>query len=560
MMLIFLVSAHPAEAKKKTYPFSSVDSSGSVMSLSGVSASKLWTTNVSGSLCNRCYSSSWFIDSPMITVQYGVQVILDSTGETVPPGGTIPAGEHVLFLFKPHVSGDIFWFGTGHHNTSPYGDWVTSLALGADGSDSVPQEVGGSIHNICSPENVTTVTHKDGNAAFGALGINAPKKRIGGLDAYTCTPIAATGGGVSSVGTLNGGGLDCVFESGGEVSADFVFEEVSGHFYTNAGPVGGGCYGSNDLSFTGPAYIGDGSRGGVGGGRYTLNVPEQTIPFTLTVLDVGDPPTAPSLQGGAACVVGQPFTIKMSATDPDGDGIRYGVDWNADGAVDQFVPASGYVPSGTEQSSSRTYATSGAKLVKVFAQDEKGKVSPTASINFNCGGEGEEEGDEPSTCPLGYSLQNKTCVFAGCPGGYSNIGGQCVVDAPQCTSSYYCSGNNLFQRNAQCVESFNQTCVFGCTGGGCVSAPPGSGKIIAVPALVRSGEKSVITWDTSDMLSCSVLENNPKIQDSDSRVRGTFISSALTEQTSYTLMCEKEGGGTFSDSATVNILPVFEED
>jgi len=56
----------------------------------------------------------------------------------------------------------------------------------------------------------------------------------------------------------------------------------------------------------------------------------------------------------------------MSTTDPQSDNIRYGIDWNADGSVDEWIPETGYVPTGTQETASRTYALAGAKTVVKF--------------------------------------------------------------------------------------------------------------------------------------------------------------------------------------------------
>ncbi len=167
------------------------------------------------------------------------------------------------------------------------------------------------------------------------------------------------------------------------------------------------------------------------------------------------------------------------------------------------------------------------------------------------------------TCPVGYTLNNGWCVFYGCPAGYHIEGGQCVLDqeSGQCTARYFCVGNNLYQRNAQCVETLNQECAFGCAGGGCFTAPPGGGNITVTPSLVRSGERTTVAWTTNGMVedSCVVVENNPEITDTGSGENNSFVSSVIRQQTSYVLTCETEEDGTFTDSATVNIIPIFEE-
>jgi hypothetical protein len=168
-------------------------------------------------------------------------------------------------------------------------------------------------------------------------------------------------------------------------------------------------------------------------------------------------------------------------------------------------------------------------------------------------------------CPLGYSpdATGTGCYFTGCPQGYILQGGQCVpAENPgQCTPTYFCMGNNQYQRTAQCAESLVQYCAFGCSGAGCLSAPPGQGNIIVTPSLVRSGERTTVSWTTSGMVdeSCYVIENNPEITDTGSGESNSFLSSPIRQQTSYTLTCTKEDESVFTDSATVNVIPVFEE-
>jgi hypothetical protein len=61
------------------------------------------------------------------------------------------------------------------------------------------------------------------------------------------------------------------------------------------------------------------------------------------------------------------------------------------------------------------------------------------------------------------------------------------------------------------------------------------------------------------MTACAVAENNPVIADAWTGTNGTQQSSPITEQTTFTLQCTIEGGGTYTDRATVNIVPLFLE-
>ncbi len=171
------------------------------------------------------------------------------------------------------------------------------------------------------------------------------------------------------------------------------------------------------------------------------------------------------------------------------------------------------------------------------------------------------------SCPVGYLAVGNWCFFVGCPSGYYLSGGQCVPldkegeEGGLCSPTYFCAGNDQYYRNAQCGESLSQTCAFSCSGGGCLAAPAGDGNITVSPSLVRSGERTTVSWTTNDMLedSCTVVENNPEINDTDDGPEGSFVSSVIHQQTSYTLRCTREDESIFTDSATVNILPIFQE-
>ena len=103
----------------------------------------------------------------------------------------------------------------------------------------------------------------------------------------------------------------------------------------------------------------------------------------ITIVPASDPPDNPVISSGS-CTAGTALTITISSVNSEGDDIRYGVDWDADGTLDQFVPASGYVPSGTPQNASRTYSEAGSKTIKVAAIDEHGTSSEWTSFVFDC--------------------------------------------------------------------------------------------------------------------------------------------------------------------------------
>lgn len=107
-----------------------------------------------------------------------------------------------------------------------------------------------------------------------------------------------------------------------------------------------------------------------------------TAAIPLTVTAVNNPPAAPLITPSVSntYLTGSSQSFALQSADPDGDQIRYGVDWDNDGSVDQWVPGSGYVASGTSQSATRIWATPGPYTFKVLAEDTTtGNVSSWTS-------------------------------------------------------------------------------------------------------------------------------------------------------------------------------------
>ncbi len=177
-------------------------------------------------------------------------------------------------------------------------------------------------------------------------------------------------------------------------------------------------------------------------------------------------------------------------------------------------------------------------------------------------------------CPSGTTAQGDWCVPPPPPLGYSQgsyDGGysqgsyvpaqsyyQSYYQGAYCSAAYFCSGNDLYYKNASCTDAFVQHCTWGCSGG-CLPPPPPTGNITATPTLVHSGDTSEIKWTTQYTASCTVAENNPEINDAWTGTSGTKTSSGLTQQTKYTLTCTGIDGSTFTDSVTVNIIPIWQE-
>jgi hypothetical protein len=100
---------------------------------------------------------------------------------------------------------------------------------------------------------------------------------------------------------------------------------------------------------------------------------------TLTINPAGNnPPNKPSTPSGTTNgKAGTSYPYSTSATDPDGDKLKYGWDKDSDGTVDIWDDNGGsYYTSGVTISTSISWSSQGTYSLKVIAEDEYGAQSP----------------------------------------------------------------------------------------------------------------------------------------------------------------------------------------
>jgi len=197
-------------------------------------------------------------------------------------------------------------------------------------------------------------------------------------------------------------------------------------------------------------------RGGTFGGAslpsMSLSIPSQSISFGYTAEAPTVPnkaPNKPSISGPSTLATGSSGSYSISGTDPDGDQVYYDVSFSSQSA-DNRLPGSGFVNSGTSQSTSNTWSSSGAKTVWARTVDLKGATSEWASYNvavsssfslsvavagsgsvssspsgINCG----------STCSSSFNEGASITLTATASGGSSFTGwdGDCSGTTPTCT-------------------------------------------------------------------------------------------------------------------------------
>ena len=119
-------------------------------------------------------------------------------------------------------------------------------------------------------------------------------------------------------------------------------------------------------------------------GTYTFQAQSRNTPtgldslwtyHTITITPPSSPqaPSNPTITGPTRGQPNASYTFNFVSTDPAGQQLRYGVDWDMNGTADVWVPAGlGYVNSGTSQSATNSWGSNGNQPFQVIAQNTAG--------------------------------------------------------------------------------------------------------------------------------------------------------------------------------------------
>ena len=306
------------------------------------------------------------LNNPSVTVNHAVSVFNNTTGSTVSDLGTVAVSDSITFIPQADASSDISWFGTGYSDDSPNGRWGGAGTLGCTGpgtGDYIGQDTLGPLR----------------------------------WDLYIGLHIQPTAPTLVTSANLSCTGFTCTVNAAGPITATVTYPATTGEFYftydkTGALPNAGedwtdtGCndaplpMANNALLWANGVYPWSSTNTNTYAGlvapanKYVLSVPSIPIGFTLTSIAGNTAPNAPTI-GGTATYINTAYPFTFTATDANADSIRYGIDWDMDSIVDEYVPAAGYVSSGTLQGTNHTWLSIGVKNFQARTEDSQGGVS-----------------------------------------------------------------------------------------------------------------------------------------------------------------------------------------
>jgi hypothetical protein len=218
--------------------------------------------------------------------------------------------------------------------------------------------------------------------------------------------------------------------------------------------------------------------------------------------------------------------------------------------------ASGSIPGGSSVSSTgpipgTTYAAGVGTIPQSCTSGGKGSASVctqapvTSSPIANCtsGGKGSASVCSPSSCQLnnGQVLANGQSIIL-----FDAPSGSCSATAHVCSNGTL-TGSAGYQACSATAAAVQP------------DAPTSPITIKAMPAIVRYGGSSLISWDGGTAQSCSV--SGPFF--SAGGVSGSQLATAIPEERTYTLTCTFGGRNTApvekSTSISVKIVPLWRE-
>ncbi len=266
---------------------------------------------------------------------------------------TLNVGDNLVIDPGPLTNDQIFWFGSGNAQDSPFGIWAP---------------------NAQDPYPVFNTRYFYFNSTCGfycwynyyGLSIAPPPVTLstaGSTAGVTCTQPDPTKSAIS-----------CTITSPGSLKVAFNYANTSGHFYYG--------YKYTTRSDSGGDYILLNSANT--SDIYTMNVPAASIVENFNIASVNQPPSPPVITGPTPTYRNQDYPFSFRSTDPENENIYYQIDWHnlstaSSANIDATIPADNtYLPSGTSGTANNPAAlwpTIGTKYFKVRAVDASGNFS-----------------------------------------------------------------------------------------------------------------------------------------------------------------------------------------
>lgn len=259
--------------------------------------------------------------------------------------GDVTVGNKITFnpIF---TSTDINFFGTGGYADSPYGTWSDSgFNYQNFGSEYSGPQFGqiDFLAGLQIDKPSPTVTKTGGTGSASCSGLSCTVTAPGTLQFRVNYPATTGNIKLGFNKQFKGNGQNIWFGAGTTINRQLA---VKG---TQTGCPALPRTEAQDKQCYNVAYS----------NRFILSVPTQNINFSFTGVAANKAPNPPTITNVTVAPAGSSSVFSFKATDPDGDNLRYEIDWDKNSTVDAYAPSSGTVTSGTARNGSRTWAAAG---------------------------------------------------------------------------------------------------------------------------------------------------------------------------------------------------------
>jgi hypothetical protein len=470
-----------------------------------------------------------------VTVTYNAEIRDTNTGATISDGALLPIGARLTLKFLPHVYTDIAWTGSGHWQGTPYGEWR------ANSAPPPPASIG-SLRVLSCDQKDYVSPYGVGNAFYIPLVISPPTKTIT-TTGMTC----GSQTGDESIGYTK----SCVVDASGPITANFNYNSTGGEFYYRFFWLGR-CLG-NDIPMSG----------------YDLIVPAKSISYNLNRIITSDPPPPPTITGPTKGYVGKGYQFGFVSTNPDGDTMKYGVDWTLDNIVDQWLPGSGSANSGTAQNVTKSWSSIGNYSFKAKAYKSQGTSSvwssthtfqafPLPVVNLSVSPSSIISG---ASSTISWSATDaKECIASASPSNGLWSGSKATSSGSQSTGVLTTSqSSKTFSYTLKCIGNGGDDGFDTKTVNLSVISPP-SVTLTASPSSVLSGQTTKLSWSSVNVSNCTSTKgtspdwnnNGVGISRPTSNSLG-ITSNAISTTTEFVITCMGLLGGPVSSSVTVGV-------
>lgn len=414
--------------------------------------------------------------------------------------GHLMQGDTVRFS-TPCRNSDISWFMTGDFWDSPYGFCTNTLSYPSN-----------------NKYKTTTINSGENHEAEAAVGFLRPDVTITGSGSMSCSgnTCTATGAGPGRVTVKYEATKMAVFFK------EFYYSDRRATVHIRS--------------------------------RDVTNVPSRTFTFNYNAESTNTNPNTPSLSCPSNLTTGQSGDFTFQGTDPDGDTIRYQIDWLNNGSYVLSPNNGSYVSSGSTRNESYQWNNAGTYTVRARTEDQNGATSGWGTCTV-------EVSDPPVvdlTADDGVVIHGESTTLQ-----------WDVAHANSCSASGGWSGTKSATGGSQSTGALTADTTYNlsCTGDGGtvhdsvdVDVETGTGasiENISCNSVVRYDSQCDLSWDvgTSEPSTCSILAGENTLPGHASLTNATgILSTTVAGETEYTLDCP---GNTATE--IIRVLPETQE-